>query len=345
MQQASANAQASVVHKAAGAARATASPRPDVAVLVPCHNEAAAIAKVVSDFRKALPGCNVFVYDNASTDETVDRARTAGAIVRREPLPGKGNVVRRMFADIESDVYVLVDGDDTYDASKAPELIRQLLDESLDLVTGAREETTDKAYRSGHRFGNWLLTSMVAALFGARFTDMLSGYRVMSRRFVKSFPALSEGFEIETELTVHALQLRMPIGEVLTPYKDRPANSHSKLRTIGDGLRILRTITALLKAERPLYFFNITGVLFASASLVAGVPIVLEYAATGLVPRLPTVVLAASLMLLASLSIFCGLILDTVTKGRIEQKRMHYLRVPIRYARPLHLQPAADADA
>ena len=303
---------------------------PDIAILVPCYNEEQAIAKVVSDFKQAVPGCNVFVYDNASTDQTAKVAAAAGAIVRREPLPGKGNVVRRMFADIEADVYVMVDGDDTYDASSAPALVSKLLTESLDLVTGARTEISQQAYRSGHRFGNWMLTSLVAWLFGNRFTDMLSGYRVMSRRFVKSFPALSSGFEIETELTVHALQVRVPIAEVSTPYKDRPPGSHSKLNTISDGVRILSTIVRLVKEERPLYFFGLLGVVFLGLSMAAGYPVISEYLRTGLVPRLPTAVLAMGLAVIASLCVVCGLILDTVTKGRLEAKRMHYLRVPIR---------------
>jgi glycosyltransferase involved in cell wall biosynthesis len=302
----------------------------DVAILVPCFNEEASIGKVVEDFKRYVPGCNVFAYDNASTDRTLEVAAAAGAIVRSEPLPGKGNVVRRMFADVEADVYVLVDGDDTYDAASAPLLIRKLMSESLDLVTGTRVETSQQAYRRGHRFGNWLLTTLVAQLFGNRFTDMLSGYRVLSRRLVKSFPILSVGFEIETELTVHALQLRVPIAEVPTPYNDRPVGSQSKLRTVSDGIRILTTIVRLVKEERPFYFFGVVGLICGAASLTAGFPVVVEYLRTGLVPRLPTAVLATGLALLGFLSLVCGLILDTVTKGRIEQKRMHYLSFPIR---------------
>jgi glycosyltransferase involved in cell wall biosynthesis len=303
----------------------------DVAILVPGYNEELTIAKVARDFRHFVPGCDVFVYDNASSDRTAEMARAAGAIVRREPLAGKGNVVRRMFADVEADVYVLVDGDDTYDAASAPALIEKLVTESLDLVTAARSETVGKAYRRGPRFGNWMLTALVARLFGNRCSDMLSGYRVLSRRFVKSFPALSSGFEIETELTVHALQVRVPIAEVLTPYKNRPAGSHSKLRTVSDGARILSTIAKLVKEERPMYFFGVFGALFGVLSLLAGYPVVTEYLRTGLVPRLPTAVLATGLTLLGSLSLVCGLILDTVTKGRLEQKRMHYLSIPIRF--------------
>jgi glycosyltransferase involved in cell wall biosynthesis len=305
---------------------------PVVAVLVPCHNEEATIAKVVADFRKALPGAAIFVYDNNSTDRTIEEARKAQAIVRSEPLRGKGNVVRRMFADIEADVFVMVDGDDTYDASAAPQLIERLLTEALDMVSAARIATSDAAYRTGHRFGNKLLTSMVAWTFGNRFTDMLSGYRVFSRRFVKSFPALSKGFEIETELTVHALELRIPISEVQISYRERPEGSMSKLKTYSDGVRIMRMIFKLIKEERPLAFFGTGAGLLAGVSLVFGLPVVFEYLATGLVPRLPTALLAAALMILSFLSLASGLILDTVTRGRIELKRLHYLRLPIRFA-------------
>jgi glycosyltransferase involved in cell wall biosynthesis len=304
----------------------------EVAVLVPCFNEAATIGKVVRDFYAALPECRVFVGDNGSTDDSATLAAQAGAVVLHEPLPGKGNVVRRMFADVEADVYVLVDGDDTYDASYAPQLIEVLLNQSLDLVSAARNEVSAGAYRRGHRFGNRLLTSLVASLFGNRFSDMLSGYRVISRRLVKSFPLLSAGFEIETELTVHALQLRVPIAEIATPYRDRPQGSVSKLHTYRDGFRIVTTIARLVKAERPMYFFGVLAALLASASLLAGIPVIQEFLRTGLVPRQPTVVLAASLMMLACLSLTCGLILETVTRGRIEQKRMRYLAIPL--ARP-----------
>ncbi len=305
--------------------------KPDIAVLVPCHNEEATIAKVVSDFREALPGCTVFVYDNVSTDDTSAEARRAGAVVRYEPLPGKGNVVRRMFADVEADIYVLVDGDSTYDAPSAPALVDRLIRESLDLVNGARTETNVAAYRSGHRFGNWLLTTIVAWIFGKQLTDMLSGYRVMSRRLVKSFPALSAGFEIETELTVHALQLRVPIAEMSTPYRERPPGSVSKLRTISDGVLILRTIGELVKEERPALFFGAICAVLVLASISLGIPIWIEYHHTGLVPRLPSAVLATGLMLLGFLSLTCGLILQSVTRGRVEAKRLHYLGVPIRF--------------
>jgi glycosyltransferase involved in cell wall biosynthesis len=304
---------------------------PEIAVLIPCFNEQEAIGAVVSAFKSHIPQATIFVYDNASTDLTIERARSAGAIVRSEPLRGKGYVVRRMFADIEADIYALVDGDGTYDAASAPELIAALVRESLDLVSAVRVDSSQKAYRTGHRFGNWLLTRLVAGLFGKRFSDMLSGYRVMSRRFVKSFPALSTGFEIETELTVHALQMRVPIAEFPTPYSERSAGSSSKLRTISDGVRIMRTIVYLLKEERPLAFFGTASAILVLVALALGVPVVVEFIRTGLVPRLPTAVLAMGLMILASLSLVCGLILQTVTRGRIEMKRLSYLSIPIRF--------------
>ena len=300
-----------------------------VAVLVPCHNEAVAIGSVVRDFRAALPGATVYVYDNNSTDDTGAVASAAGAVVVNEPLQGKGNVVRRMFADIEADVYVLVDGDGTYDASAAPSLVHALVASQLDMVNALRVENAKGAYRPGHRFGNRLLTSMVTTIFGRRMRDMLSGYRAFSRRFVKSFPALSAGFEIETELTVHALELRMPIAEIPTQYAERPAGSTSKLRTYRDGARILRTIAVLVKEERPLQFFSLGGLVLALAAVVLVVPLYRVYMETGLVPRLPTAVLATGLMLLAFLSVTCGLVLDTVTRGRRELKRLHYLQVPL----------------
>lgn len=299
-----------------------------IAVLVPCYNEEAAIGRVVTDFRAALPTATVYVYDNNSRDLTVQVAAAAGAVVRREPLQGKGNVVRRMFADIEADLYVLVDGDDTYHAASAPALIDRLLDEQLDMVNAARISQAEAAYRRGHVFGNWLLTTLVASVFGKRTTDMLSGYRVFSRRFVKSFPALAGGFEIETELTVHALEMRMPFAEVGTPYKERPPGSTSKLSTFRDGFRILFMIGKLVKEERPLASFTITGAVLALLSLAFGLPVLLTYYQTGLVPRLPTAVLAAALMTLAFLSVTCGLILQTVTQGRREQKRLSYLAYP-----------------
>jgi len=306
---------------------------PDIAVLVPCYNEEAAVRKVIEDFRAALPAATIFVYDNNSQDRTAEVARSAGAIVRTERLQGKGNVVRRMFADIEADVYALVDGDDTYDAASAPLLIRKLLEESLDMVNAVRVESSVSAYRRGHRLGNRLLTGLVAWIFGRRSSDMLSGYRIFSRRFVKSFPALAAGFEIETELTVHALELRLPFAEMPTPYRERPAGSVSKLNTYGDGMRIARMILKLIKEEKPLAFFLAAAAVLAVASLVLGFPVLIEYRKTGLVPRLPTAVLSMGLMLMAFLSFTCGLVLDTVTRGRIEAKRLAYLNIPIRFTK------------
>ena len=296
-----------------------------IAVLVPCHNEASAVAQVVQEFRRNLPTALIYVYDNGSTDGTADIARGNGAIVRTEPLLGKGNVVRRMFADVEADIYVMVDGDGTYDAAAAPELIERLVRDGLDMVNCARVPAADGVYRPGHRFGNRILTGLVARVFGERLKDMLSGYRVMSRRFVKTFPALSTGFEIETEITVHALELRAPIAEVSAPYFERPLGSASKLRTIGDGMRILRLIVHLVKEERPLQFFSVIFAVLAAVSLALGAPVVLQFLETGLVGRLPTAVLATGLMILAFLSFFCGLVLDTVTRGRRELKRLIYL--------------------
>ena len=299
-----------------------------VAVLIPCKNEAVAIGQVVAGFRAALPEAMVFVYDNNSTDQTIAEARAAGALVRSELLPGKGNVVRRMFADIEADAYILVDGDDTYDPAVAPGMLRALVDEQLDMVTAVRVAEIDAAYRAGHRTGNRVLTKIVRLLFGDNVTDMLSGYRVFSRRFVKSFPALSTGFETETEFTVHALELAMPVGEMRTAYKERPIGSASKLRTYTDGLRILRMIVVLVKEVRPLQFFFAGACVLALAALVLGVPIILNFMHTRLVPRLPTAVLATGLMGLAFLSTTCGFILDSVARGRKEAKRMAYLAVP-----------------
>ncbi|MDE1149516.1 MAG: glycosyltransferase family 2 protein [Azospirillaceae bacterium] len=302
---------------------------PVVAVLVPCYNEEAAIAKVVADFKAALPGATVYVYDNNSKDRTVEVARAAGAVVRSEPLQGKGNVVRRMFADIDADVYVMVDGDDTYHAASAPALVDKLVSEKLDMVNGARVTEIEAAYRPGHRFGNVLLTGLVTIIFGKRTNDMLSGYRVFSRRFVKSFPALAGGFETETELTVHALELRMPIAEVQTAYKDRPPGSVSKLSTYKDGIRILWMITKLVKEERPMLFFGVAALLLVALSVILAVPVFVTFVETGLVPRLPTAVLATGLMTLGFLSLTCGLILDTVTRGRREMKRLRYLEIPV----------------
>ncbi|MFZ1986844.1 MAG: glycosyltransferase family 2 protein [Desulfatitalea sp.] len=300
-----------------------------VAVILPCYNEEAAIAQAVSDFRAALPGAVIYVYDNNSTDSTVALARQAGAIVRRESHQGKGQVVRRMFADVEADVYVLADGDDTYDAASAGALIEKLVEEGLDMVVGSRLTSYEgQAFRRGHRFGNDLLTGCLGLFFGRTFSDILSGYRVLSRRFVKSFPALATGFETEIELTVHALELRMPSAEVVTPYKARPAGSASKLRTYRDGWRILMEIFKLFKEERPLAFFSIIAVVLALAALILAYPIFVTYLATGLVPRFPTAILSTGLMILSSLNFGCGLILETVTRGRCEMKRLIYLSLP-----------------
>jgi glycosyltransferase involved in cell wall biosynthesis len=301
---------------------------PEIAVLIPCFNEEIAIARVVRDFRRHLPAARIYVYDNNSSDGTVAEAARAGAIVRHESLQGKGNVVRRMFADVEADVYVLVDGDDTYSAESAPQLVERLESESLDMVTGVRHTDIRSAYRRGHRFGNRVLNGIVQTIFGKQIGDLLSGYRVFSRRFVKSFPALSSGFEIETELTVHALELRMAIAELPTPYKERPEGSSSKLRTYKDGLRILKTIAILLKEERPLPFFFWLFGLLAVMSVALAWPVIAEFMRTGLVPRFPTAILATGIMLLAFHSLFCGLTLDTVTLGRREMKRMAYLAIP-----------------
>ncbi len=313
------------VEQAEGRRGTIAGVRPRIAVLVPCYNEDAAIARVVGDFRATLPDAAIYVYDNNSTDRTVEVARTAGAIVRRERRQGKGHVVRRMFGDVDADVYVLVDGDATYHAPSAHPMIARLLDGGLDMVVGARRDQDQAAYRPGHRFGNRILTGFVDRVFGAAFADMLSGYRVFSRRFVKSFPALSGGFEIETELTVHALNLELPVAEIDTPYFARPAGSVSKLSTWRDGLRILRTIVRLYRAERPLPFFGGIGALLALVAIVLAIPIVITYLQQGLVPRLPTALLSTGLMILAFLSVACGLVLDTVTRGRREMKMLAYL--------------------
>jgi glycosyltransferase involved in cell wall biosynthesis len=298
---------------------------PRIAVLLPCYNEQAAIAQTVAGFRAVLPDAAIYVYDNNSSDGTRDVAAEAGAIVRTERMQGKGNVVRRMFADIDADIYVMADGDATYEAAAAPAMVKQLIDEQLDMVVGARRSEVEAAYRRGHRFGNAMLTTLLAWAFGRSFSDILTGYRVFSRRFVKSFPVLSAGFEIETEISVHALELRMPVAEVITAYAARPAGSVSKLNTYGDGWRILRTIAMLFRFERPLWFFGLAGALCAAVAVGLAIPLVLTYIDTGLVPRFPTAILATGLMLLAALNGFCGLILDTVVRGRREVRRLAYL--------------------
>ena len=299
-----------------------------IAVLVPCFNEEAAVATVVADFRKALPAATIYVYDNNSRDRTVAVAHEAGAEVRSETHQGKGHVVRRMFADVDADVYVLVDGDATYDAPSAPAMIEKLLSEHLDMVVGLRVDQSVAAYRPGHRAGNWMLTSFLASVFGEAFKDILSGYRVFSRRFVKSFPVLSDGFEIETELSVHALELALPVAEVATPYYARPEGSVSKLNTWRDGFRILGTILKLYRTEKPLRFFAAIGIFLMLISIGLAIPIVVTYLEEGLVPRLPTAVLSTGLMIIAMLSISSGLVLDTVTRGRREMKLLAYLSQP-----------------
>jgi glycosyltransferase involved in cell wall biosynthesis len=296
-----------------------------IAVLVPCFNEEAAIATVVADFRKALPSAEIFVYDNNSTDRTIAVARAAGAQVRSERRQGKGHVVRRMFADIDADIYVLVDGDATYDAASAPRMVDALVSDHLDMVVGLRVDQAQAAYRRGHRTGNRMLTSFLSTVFGQVFKDTLSGYRVFSRRFVKSFPVLSDGFEIETELSVHALELALPAAEIETPYYARPEGSFSKLNTWRDGFRILGTILILYRSEKPLRFFTAIGIFLMLVSIGLAIPIIITYLEYGIVPRLPTAVLSMGLMILAVLSISSGLVLDTVTRGRREMKLLAYL--------------------
>jgi glycosyltransferase involved in cell wall biosynthesis len=304
------------------------SAQPRIAVLVPCYNEEAAVASVVTSFRRALPSAEIYVYDNNSRDRTAAVARDAGAIVRSERRQGKGHVVRRMFADVEADIYVLVDGDATYDAPSAPPMVDKLLDEHLDMVVGLRIDQSQAAYRLGHRTGNRMLTGFLSSTFGQEFKDILSGYRVFSRRFVKSFPVLSDGFEIETELAVYALELSLPVAEVETPYYARPEGSFSKLNTWRDGFRILGTILKLYRSERPLRFFSVIGVLLALAAIILAIPIAITFIETGLVPRLPTAVLSMGLMIMALLSVSSGLVLDTVTRGRREMKMLAYLSQP-----------------
>ena len=296
-----------------------------IAVLVPCFNEEAAVATVVADFRKSLPAAEIFVYDNNSSDRTIAVAREAGAQVRSERRQGKGHVVRRMFADIDADIYVLVDGDATYDAASAPRMIEALLSDHLDMVVGLRIDQAADAYRPGHRTGNLMLTSFLASVFGREFKDILSGYRVFSRRFVKSFPVLSDGFEIETELSVHALELALPVAEIETPYYARPEGSFSKLNTWRDGFRILGTILKLYRSERPLRFFTAIGIFLALVSIGLAIPVVVTFLEEGIVPRLPTAVLSMGLIILAMLSVSSGLVLDTVTRGRREMKLLAYL--------------------
>lgn len=299
-----------------------------IAVLLPCYNEEAAIGRTVAEFRAALPSATIYVYDNNSSDGTVAAARAAGAIVRSERIQGKGAVVRRMFADVDADVFVMADGDATYEAGAAPAMVARLLDEQLDMIVGARVHEAAEAYRRGHVLGNRMMTGLLSRLFGRSFSDIFSGYRVFSRRFVKSFPVLSSGFEIETEISVHALELRMPTGEVETRYLERIEGSSSKLSTYRDGWRILGTMATLYRVERPLSYFGGLGLVLAAVAVILAVPLALTYADTGLVPRFPTAILVTGLMILAALSGFAGLILDTVVRGRREVKRLAYLAHP-----------------
>jgi glycosyltransferase involved in cell wall biosynthesis len=302
-----------------------------IAVLIPCYNEEKTVAQVVADFRAALPEATIYVYDNNSNDRTAEMAAAAGAEVRAEPRQGKGHVVRRMFAEVDADAYLLVDGDSTYDAAAARTLVRRLLDHRLDMVNAARVTPRgSSAYRPGHALGNRSLTGAVRMVFGQDFRDMLSGYKVFSRRFVRSFPAMSRGFEIETEFTIHALELQMPCAEVTATYRERPTGSASKLNTFRDGFRILFFIVRLCKDERPLAFFGLLGVISMLAGLALGVPVVMEFLRTGLVPKLPSAVLAAALANLGVLLVIAGLILDLVTKARREIRRLAYLAVPPR---------------
>jgi glycosyltransferase involved in cell wall biosynthesis len=299
-----------------------------VAILIPCYNEAKVIGCVVADFRRACPAADIYVYDNGSTDQTSAHAVAAGAIVRGEPNQGKGNVVRRMFADVDADVYVLVDGDSTYDAAVAPALIDKLILERLDFVNVARQPASGLAYRQGHHFGNRVLTGLVRKIFGRQFTDMLSGYKVLSRRFVKSFPAMSSGFEIETEISVHALELRVPCVEAAAEYRSRTEGSTSKLRTYRDGLRILFLIARLIKDERPFVFFGLLGIFLVAAAVGLSFPIWEFYLQTGTVPRFPTAILCVGIALSGILSFLAGLILEMVTRTRLEMKRLFYLNAP-----------------
>nr|WP_294002941.1 glycosyltransferase family 2 protein [Sphingomonas sp.] len=305
----------------------SASPR--IAVVLPCYNEEAAIAETVAGFRAALPQAAIYVFDNNSRDRTVELARSAGAVVRNERQQGKGHVVRRMFADVDADVYVMADGDLTYDPKAAPEMVRMLLAEQLDMVVGTRQHEVADAYRGGHVLGNRLFTSLLSGLFGRSFTDIFSGYRVFSRRFVKSFPVLSAGFEIETEMSVHALELRMPVGEIATAYGARPEGSASKLSTYRDGWRILKTIGTLYRIERPVLFYGGIGALLMVAAVLLAIPLVVTYLDTGLVPRFPTAILVTGMTIVAVLCFFAGLILDTVTRGRREVRRLAYLSQPV----------------
>jgi glycosyltransferase involved in cell wall biosynthesis len=304
------------------------SSHPRIAVVLPCYNEEAAIEQTIAGFREALPQATIYVFDNNSSDRTAELARAAGAIVQLERQQGKGHVVRRMFADVDADVYLMADGDLTYDPKAAPKMIAMLLHEQLDMVVGTRQHEAAEAYRGGHVIGNRVFTGLLSGLFGRSFTDIFSGYRAFSRRFVKSFPVLSAGFEIETEMSVHALELRMPVGEMITAYGARPEGSASKLSTYRDGWRILKTIGTLYRVERPVLFYGGIGALLMLAAVLLAIPLVLTYLDTGLVPRVPTAILVTGITIVAVLCVFAGLILDTVTRGRREVRRLAYLSQP-----------------
>ncbi|MFL6721945.1 MAG: glycosyltransferase family 2 protein [Sphingomonas sp.] len=316
---------ASIAVRSAEGVRLSTIASPNIAVLLPCYNEEAAIGATVNAFRETLPGAAVYVYDNNSTDRTREVAARAGAIVRTERQQGKGHVVRRMFADVDADVYLMADGDLTYDARAAPAMVDLLLADQLDMVVGTRRHDEKEAYRRGHAVGNRLFTGLLSGLFGRSFSDIFSGYRVFSRRFVKSFPVLSSGFEIETEMSVHALELRMPVGELETAYAARLEGSQSKLSTYSDGWRILKSIVTLYRVERPVLFYGAIGALLLALALILSVPLVVTYVTTGLVPRVPTAILVTGMTIVAVLCFFTGLILDTVTRGRREVRRLAYL--------------------
>ena len=296
-----------------------------IAILLPCYNEEAAIGATIAGFQAALPNAVIYVYDNNSADRTREVAKKAGAIVRTERLQGKGHVVMRMFADVDADVYVMADGDLTYDPAAAPAMVAMLVDDQLDMIVGTRRHAEKEAYRGGHVLGNKIFTGLLSGLFGRSFSDIFSGYRVFSRRFVKSFPVISSGFEIETEISVHALELKMPVGEVETIYAARPEGSQSKLSTYSDGWRILRTIVTLYRVERPALYYGLIGAALVGLALILAIPLVITYVNTGLVPRFPTAILVTGIIIIAVLCFFAGLILDTVTRGRRELRRLAYL--------------------
>ncbi|MDK1384018.1 glycosyltransferase [Sinorhizobium sp. 8-89] len=313
----------------------------DVAVLLPCYNEAATIGQVVRGFRAALPSARIYVYDNNSIDGTASQAMLAGATVMQERRQGKGHVVRRMFADIDADIYIMADGDGTYSPVDAEDLIRTLVTEQADMVVGIRRHIRIEAGRQGHAFGNRIFNRLYRSIFGTDFSDIFSGYRAFSRRFVKSFPALSDGFEIETEMSVHASRLKLPVCELELDYGRRPQGSHSKLSTVKDGVRILWMFVLLIKATRPFTFFGLIGAAFLASSLLFMTPVLIEYFETGLVPRMPTWVFSLVLLLISIMLFTVGLILDSVARVRMEQLRVHYMTVGRRAMREREASPAS----